>query len=91
MNNNLFLRILSSLVLAPLCFYIIYKGSFYFICFLLICLGIITTEVKKLVYSKIHFLINKVSKNYGTRFNQDSRNITDKDISLLDEINFHRS
>ena len=56
MNNNLFLRIVSSLVLAPLCFYIIYKGSFYFICFLLICLGIITTEVKKLVYSKIHFL-----------------------------------
>ena len=57
MNNNLFLRILSSLVLAPLCFYIIYKGSFYFICFLLICLGIITTEVKKLVSSKMHFLI----------------------------------
>jgi len=28
-------------------------------------------------------LKNKVSKNYGTRFNQDSRNITDKDISLL--------
>ena len=56
MNNNLFLRILSSLVLAPLCFYIIYKGSFYFICFLLICLGIITAEAKKLVSSKIHFL-----------------------------------
>ena len=56
MNNNLFLRILSSLVLTPLCFYIIYKGSFFFICFLLICLGIITTEVKKLVFSKIHFL-----------------------------------
>ncbi len=56
MNNNLFLRILSSLVLAPLCFYIIYKGSFYFICFLLICLGIITTEVKKLVSSKMYFL-----------------------------------
>ena len=56
MNNNLFLRILSSLVLAPLCFYIIYKGSFYFICFLLICLGIITIEVKKLVSSKMHFI-----------------------------------
>ena len=28
-------------------------------------------------------LKNKVSKNYGTRFNQDSRNITNKDISLL--------
>ena len=56
MNNNLFLRILSSVVLAPLCFYIIYKGSFYFICFLLICLGIITTEVKKLVSSKMYFL-----------------------------------
>ena len=56
MNNNLFLRLLSSVVLAPLCFYIIYKGSFYFICFLLICLGIITTEVKKLVSSKMYFL-----------------------------------
>ncbi len=55
MNNNLFLRILSSVVLAPLCFYIIYKGSFYFICFLLICLGIITIEVKKLISSKMHF------------------------------------
>ena len=56
MNNNLFLRILSSVVLAPLCFYIIYKGSFYFICFLLICLGIIAIEAKKLVSSKMHFL-----------------------------------
>ena len=55
MNNNLFLRILSSVVLAPLCFYIIYKGSFYFICFLLICLGIITIEVKKLISYKMHF------------------------------------
>ncbi len=55
MNNNLFLRILSSVVLAPLCFYIIYKGSFYFICFLLICLGIITIEVKKIISSKMHF------------------------------------
>ena len=56
MNNNLFLRVLSSVVLAPLCFYIIYKGSFYFIFFLLICLGIITIEAKKLVSSKMHFI-----------------------------------
>ena len=56
MNNNLFLRLLSSVVLAPLSFYIIYKGSFYFICFLLICLGIITIEAKKLVSSKMHFI-----------------------------------
>ena len=56
MNNNLFLRLLSSVVLAPLSFYIIYKGSFYFVCFLLICLGIITIEAKKLVSSKMHFI-----------------------------------
>ena len=57
MSNNLFLRILSSVILTPLCFYIIYKGSFYFIFFLLICSIIIILESKKLVTSKMYFLL----------------------------------
>ena len=57
MINNLLLRILSSLIIAPLCFYIIYKGSFYFIFFLLICLIIIIAETKNLITHKIHFVL----------------------------------
>ena len=57
MINNLLLRILSSLIIAPLCFYIIFKGSFYFIFFLLICLIIIIAESKNLITQKIHFVL----------------------------------
>ena len=57
MINNLLLRILSSLIFAPLCFYIIFKGSFYFISFLLICLIIIIAESKNLITHKIHFVL----------------------------------
>ena len=57
MINNLLLRILSSLIIAPLCFYIIFKGSFYFIFFLLICLIIIIAESKNLITHKIHFVL----------------------------------
>ena len=57
MINNLLLRILSSLIIAPLCSYIIFKGSFYFIFFLLICLIIIITESKNLITHKIHLVL----------------------------------
>ena len=57
MINNLLLRILSSLIIAPLCFYIIFKGSFYFFFFLLICLIIIIAESKNLITQKIHFVL----------------------------------
>ena len=57
MINNFLLRILSSLIIAPLCFYIVYKGSFYFISFLLICLIIIITESKNLITQKKHFVL----------------------------------
>ena len=57
MINNLLLRILSSLIIAPLCFYIIFKGSFYFIFFLSICLIIIIAESKNLITHKIYFVL----------------------------------
>ena len=57
MINNLLLRILSSLIIAPLCFYIIFKGSFYFISFLSICLIIIIAESKNLITHKIYFVL----------------------------------
>ena len=57
MINNLLLGMLTSLIFAPLCFYIIFKGSFYFISFLLICLIIIIAESKNLISRKIHFVL----------------------------------
>ena len=57
MINNFLLRILSSLIIAPLCFYIVYKGSFFFISFLLICLIFIITESKNLITQKKHFVL----------------------------------
>ena len=54
MNNELFQRILSSLILIPFVFFFIFKGSYFFIFFTLI-IYIITL-------SEWHFL--SVKKNY---------------------------
>jgi len=56
MNNEIFKRILSSLILIPLTFFFIIKGSYLFIFFLLICL-IITIYEWHMMSKKKNYLI----------------------------------
>ena len=53
MNNEIFKRILSSLILIPLTFFFIIKGSYLFIFFLLICLIITIYEWHMMSKKKI--------------------------------------
>jgi phosphatidate cytidylyltransferase len=60
-NNDLIKRLLSSIFMLPISFFIIIKGGYFFISFLIICLIISLIEWKKM-------LINKVIKNFGIFF-----------------------
>ena len=56
MKNELYLRILSSIVLLPIIFFLILKGSTYFNCLLIICLVISFYEWHSISYKKSYYL-----------------------------------
>tara|TARA_Y100000591_G_scaffold126837_1_gene108639 strand:+ start:651 stop:1301 length:651 start_codon:yes stop_codon:yes gene_type:complete len=60
MSKELFLRILSSIFLLPIVYYIVIKGSYFFSIFILLCFLVTIYEwskiSKKIKYSKIGFI-----------------------------------
>lgn len=66
MKKNLIFRLLSSLILAPIIIFIIYKGDIYFLCFLVILsiLGIYEILKLKIYYIKFIILILFISFIY---------------------------
>ena len=57
LNQELFYRILSSLILIPLSFFLIYKGNFYFNLFLFLILIISIKEWISLSYNKFNLIL----------------------------------
>ena len=57
MKNNLIFRLLSSIILAPIIIFIIYKGGIYFLCFLVILSVLGIYEILKLKIYYINFII----------------------------------
>ena len=60
MSRELTKRILSSLVLVPISFFLIIKGSFLFIIFLLICFGIIIYEWHMMSKKKSYYFLGYI-------------------------------
>ena len=56
MKNELFSRIISSLVILPVSLFFLYKGSFFFIFFLLICFLISLYEWFRICKKKVFFI-----------------------------------
>ena len=77
MNVELFKRIISSFILIPIVIYVIYQGSYLFICMTLICLIISMYEWNKMTKYKTHkylgliFLIISFSLFYKLRIDYD--------------------
>ena len=56
MKNEAFLRVLSAIILIPIAFFFIIKGSFFFIFFLSICFFITSFEWYKMTKNKNYFI-----------------------------------
>ena len=60
MKNEAIQRILSSIILIPIAFFFINKGSFFFIFFILICFFITSFEWYKMTKNKNYFLLGLI-------------------------------
>ena len=56
MNNELFIRILSSLILIPVVFFLIYEGSIFFKLFVLVFFLVTLYEWHYLSFNRIYYL-----------------------------------
>ena len=57
MSNELFKRVLSSIVLLPIMFYIIIKGSYFFTCLIIVGFFISLYEWQNLAKNKLYFVL----------------------------------